>query len=102
MKNEAKQFERKVNDDKNKNYPNGGDGMFFYHKKTKHPAKQISHTENTWTNIRYTHNPNNFSNYKIDESLSTKDRIVYYHKSMFIDSIYTRGRPYKMQKKKRC
>ena len=21
------------------NYPNGGDGMFFYHKKTVHPAK---------------------------------------------------------------
>lgn len=26
-------------------YKNGGDGMFFYHKKTRHPAKQISHAE---------------------------------------------------------
>ena len=84
-----------------KDYPNGGDGMFFYHKKTKHPAKQISHTEKTWTNYRYTHNPNNFKNYRKDESLSTKDNPVYYHKLKYVDSIYTRGLPYKIKNKKR-
>ena len=54
-------------------YPKGGDGMFFYHKKTKHPAKQMSHTEKTWANRRYTHKPNNMSNYIEDKELSTYD-----------------------------
>ncbi len=81
-------------------YPNGGDGMFFFHKKTKHPAKQISHTEKTWTNLRYTHSPNNLSNYVVDEELSTKEYLVYHHKSLFVDSIYTRGYPYKIKKKR--
>lgn len=85
----------------NYDYPDGGDGMFFFHKKTKHPAMQISHTEKTWTNRRYTHSPNNLSNYIIDNALSTDEDPVYYHKSSFTDSICTRGRPYKMQKKKR-
>lgn len=76
-----------------KNYPNGGDGMFFFHKKTHHPVKQISHTEKTWTNRRYTHSPNNMNNYRKDEELSTKDELIYYHKSLFVDTIYTRGRP---------
>ena len=79
-------------------YPNGGDGMFFYHKVAKHPAKQISHTDKTWTNIRYTHKPNNMKNYRLDEDLSTEDCPVYYHKSVFVDKLYTRGRPYKMKK----
>lgn len=86
---------------KNYEYPKGGDGMFFYHKKTKHPAKQMSHTEKTWTNRRYTHKPNNMSNYIEDKELSTYDSPIYYYKSLFIDSIYTRGRPYKIKKKKR-
>ena len=64
-----------------KKYPNGGDGMFFYHKKTKHPAKQISHTEKTWTNKRYTHHPNRLNNYKIDEELSTSEEIIYFQKT---------------------
>lgn len=83
---------------KTKHYPNGGDGLFFYHKKTKHPAKQIAHTEKTWTNRRYTHSPNNLSNYKLDNELSTEDTPVHYHKSLFVDSIYTRGPIFKMKK----
>lgn len=79
-------------------YINGGDGMFFFHKLTKHPAKQISHTDKTWTNRRYTHSPNNMSNYIKDDELSTEESIVYYHKSLFTDKIYTRGRPYKIKK----
>ena len=82
-------------------YPNGGDGMFFYHKKTKHPAKQISHTRKTWTNRRYTHSPNNLSNYKLDESLSIEDDLIYYQKTDFEDKIYTRGRPFNIKNKKR-
>ena len=86
-------------------YPNGGDGMFFYHKATGHPAKQISHTNKTWTNIRYTHSPNNLKNYVKDENLSTTGISVYYHKSIFTDTIYKRGRLYDMdqyiKKKKR-
>ena len=81
-------------------YPNGGDGLFFYHKKTKHPAKQLSHSDKTWTNQRYTHSPNNLKNYRVDEDLSTLDEIIYYQKTIFIDSIYTRGRPYSFKKKK--
>ena len=87
-----------------KEYPGGGDGMFFYHKSTKHPAKQIAHTDKTWTNIRYTHSPNNLKNYVIDKSLSTSDDIIYYHKCIFVDLIYKRGRPFNMsqyQKKKK-
>ena len=88
------------------NYPNGGDGMFFFHKSTGHPAKQLAHSGKTWTNRRYTHSPNNLSNYHLDEELSEKDNVIYYHKSIFIDSIYKRGRPYDMsqyskKKKKR-
>ena len=83
------------------NYPKGGDGMFFYHKKTKHPAKQISHTKTTWTNRRYTHNPNNKNNYLIDHELSTENERMYYHKSLFEDTIYTRGKPYNKINKKR-
>ena len=90
---------------KRREYPNGGDEMFFYHKATRHPAKQLAHTSKTWTNRRYTHSPNNLSNYKLDESLSTDDNPVYYHKSTFVDTIYKRGRPYDMsqyrKKKKR-
>ena len=84
-----------------KEYPNGGDGMFFYHKKTGHPAMQISHTETTWTNRRYTHNPNNLKNYILDEEMSTEDEKVYYHKSLFTDNIYTRGRTLNIRKKRR-
>ena len=84
-----------------KAYPNGGDGMFFYHKKTKHPAKQISHTKTTWTNRRYTHNPNNLSNYELDPETSIDGQNSYYHKSLFIDNIGTRGLPYKIKNKKR-
>ncbi len=83
-----------------KEYPNGGDGMFFYHKKTGHPAKQISHTATTWTNRRYTHSPNNMKNYRKDEELSNENEMVYYHKSLFVDKIYTRGRPLNVQKKR--
>ena len=89
---------------RNTDYPNGGDGMFFYHKKTKHPAKQISHTDKTWSNLRYTHSPNNLNNYIKDEELSTENNPVYYQKTIFTDTIYTRGYPYKalnLQKKKR-
>ena len=86
---------------KNKQYPNGGDGMFFYHKKTKHPAKQIAHDKKTWSNKRYTHSPNNSSNYTEDLEYSTPENPVYYHKSTFVDSIYTTGGVYKMKKKKR-
>ena len=92
---------RKKRRKQNTDYPNGGDEMFFFHKLTNHPAKQISHTEKTWTNKRYTHNPNNYKNYCLDEELSTNDKPVYYHKSLFTDKIYTRGRPYKIKKKKR-
>jgi len=81
-------------------YPNGGDGMFFYHKLTKHPAKQISHTAKTWTNRRYTHNPNNLNNYKKDEELSTPDNEIFYQKTDFTDRIFTRGQPYKIKKKR--
>ena len=84
-----------------KDYPYGGDGMFFYHKKTKHPAKQISHTERTWTNRRYTQRPNNMSNYRIDYGLSTKELPVYFHKTLFTDLIYTRGRPLNIKNKKK-
>ena len=83
------------------NYPNGGDDMFFYHKKTKHPAKQISHTIKTWSNRRYTHNPNRPNDYDIDKELSDDSIVVYKTKNIFVDSIYTRGRPYKIKKKKR-
>ena len=87
---------KKTKDD----YPNGGDGMFFFHKKTRHPALQISHTDTTWTNRRYTHNPNSLKNYVLDESLSTPEKPVYYQKTLFTDSIYTRGKPYKIKKAK--
>ncbi len=83
-----------------KDYPNGGDGMFFYHKLTKHPAKQIAHTLSTWTNRRYTHHPNNLSNYRLDIELSSEDEQIYYHKTIFIDKIFTRGLPYRIKKKK--
>ena len=92
---------RKKKRKQNIDYPNGGDGMFFFHKLTKHPAKQISHTEKTWTNKRYTHHPNNPKNYVKDEELSTDDESIYYHKSTFTDRMYTRGRPYEIKKKKR-
>lgn len=82
------------------NYPNGGDGMFFFHKKTGHPAEQLSHTEKTWTNRRYTHSPNNMSNYVLDKSKSSNGINVFYHKSIFTDSIYTRGKPYSMNQYK--
>ena len=95
----------KNNEEKKRNikeYPNGGDGMFFYHKKTGHPALQISHTETTWVNRRYTHNPNNLSNYIKDEEMSTDDKPVYYQKTVFVDKLQTRGRPYdKINKKKK-
>ena len=83
------------------NYPNGGDGMFFYHKKTGHPALQIAHTETTWTNRRYTHHPNKMKNYILDSDLSTPDEPIYYHKSIFTDTIYSRGRPYLIKEKKK-
>ena len=88
-----------------KEYPNGGDGMFFYHKSTGHPAKQLSHTEKEWTNLRYTHSPNNLKNYCLDEELSEPGYKVYYNKTIFKDTICKRGRPYDMtqykKKKKR-
>jgi len=83
------------------NYPNGGDDMFFYHKKTKHPAKQLQHTKKTWTNKRYTHSPNRLKDYEEDIEYSTPEEPVYKTKLSFTDSIYTRGKPYKMKKKKR-
>ena len=90
---------------RNYKYPNGGDGMFFYHKSTGHPAKQLSHSNKKWVNRRYTHSPNNIKNYRLDKTLSTSEVNVYYHKSLFEDSIYKRGRPYNMlfynKKKKR-
>ena len=87
---------------KKKTYPNGGDGMFFYHKKTKHPALQVGHSEKTWINRRYIHTPNNIKNYILDNSLPDIDGPMYYHKSLFEDNIYTRGRPYsKINKKKK-
>lgn len=85
---------------RNKKYPNGGDGMFFYHKKTKHPAKQIRHSNKTWTNKCYTHSPNNISNYCIGNELSNDTEKIYCLKSTFIDSIYTRGMPYRKLNKK--
>ena len=84
-----------------KDYPNGGDNMFFYHKKTKQPAKQISHTIKTWTNKRYTHKPSRVNDYEEDYEYSTQEAPVYYTKKSYTDSIYTRGRPYRMKKKKR-
>ena len=82
-------------------YPNGGDGMFFYHKKTKHPAKQLAHSDKKWTNKRYTHNPNRPNCYELDNDYSTDEFPVYRTKKAYVDSIYTRGRPYDMKKKKR-
>lgn len=97
----AKKFRSK----RKREFPNGGDGMFFFHKSTKHPAKQITHTNKTWTNFRYTHSPNKPHDYLRDESLSTKECPVYYRKHATTDSIYKRGRPYDMsqynKKKKR-
>lgn len=84
-----------------RDYKNGGDGMFFYHKKTRHPAKQISHTKKTWSNKRYTHSPNRIKDYEIDEELSENYEIVYATKKIFTDDIRTRGYPYKMKNKKR-
>ena len=84
-----------------RDYPNGGDNMFFYHKSTGHPAKQLAHTLKTWTNRRYTHSPNNLKNYILDESLSTTEDPVYYHKTIFVDTIYKRGRPYDMSQYKK-
>ena len=84
--------------------PNGGDGMFFFHKKTGHPAMQISHTNKTWSNRRYTHTPNRIKDYDFDEELSDDENLVYKTKIVFTDSIYTRGHPYNMnsyKKKKR-
>ena len=78
----------KNNRKRNREYLNGGDGMFFYHKLTKHPAKQLAHTNKTWTNRRYTHSPNNMNNYLIDEELSTPEDIIYYHKTIFVDRIF--------------
>lgn len=89
---------------KYKQYPNGGDGMVFYHKSTGHPAKQISHTKKTWSNRRYTHSPNNLNNYEKDNEYSTEGCAVYITKATFINNIYTRGHPYNMKsckKKKR-
>ena len=91
---------RKNNRTHVRQYPNGGDGMFFYHKSTGHPAKQISHTEKTWSNRRYTHSPNNMNNYRLDVELSTPEEKIYYHKSIFTDSIYKRGRVFDMSKYK--
>ena len=82
-------------------FPKGGDGMFFYHKKTKHPAKQIAHTEKTWANKRLTHNPNRMKNYVYDDSTSTKENPSYITKLTFVDTIYTRGQPYNMNKYKK-
>ena len=76
----------------------------FFIKKTCHPAKQINHTDKTWTNVRYTHSPNRIKNYEIDIELSSNNNIVYRTKTLFIDTIYTRGKPYDMKsfkKKKR-
>ena len=92
---------RNKNRKRSREYPNGGDGMFFYHKSTGHPAKQISHTDKTWTNRRYTHSPNNMNNYRLDEELSTPEEKVYYHKTIFTDKIYTRGQPFDIKKKKK-
>lgn len=72
--------------------------MFFYHKKIKHPAKQLSHTDETWTNKRYTHHPNRPGCFEEDAELSTENEPVYRTKKAYIDSIYTRGNPYKMKK----
>lgn len=83
-----------------KEYPNGGDDMFFYHKKIKHPAKQLSHTDETWTNKRYTHHPNRPGCFEEDAELSTENEPVYRTKKAYVDSIYTRGNPYKMKKKR--
>ena len=82
-------------------YPNGGDGMFFFHKSTKHPAKQLSHTEKTWSNRRYTHSPNRLSNYRLDEELSTPGNNIYYQKTIFTDSLFKRGRPFNMSRYKK-
>ena len=92
---------KKKKKDLSQKYKNGGDEMFFFHKKTRHPAKQIAHSEKTWTNKRYTHTPNRLKDYEEDKTLSTKEDPVYATKISFIDPIYTRGRPYRMKKKKR-
>ena len=92
---------KRINYDK---LPNGGDEMFFFHKKTGHPAKQIAHTQKTWSNRRYTHTPNRLKDYELDEDLSEDEEPVYKTKLVFIDSIYTRGHPFNMKtfkKKKR-
>ena len=88
---------------KKKYYPNEGDGLFFFHKKTGHPALQISHTDKTWSNRRYTHHPNRLKDYESDPTLSTEDNPVYLTKKIFTDSIYTRGHLFNMKsyKKKR-
>ena len=86
---------------RNTNYPAGGDGMFFYHKKTGHPAKQVAHTDKTWSNIRYTHSPNKMKDYVYDETTSAIDNPSYMTKIIFVDVIYTRGRPYNMNKYKK-
>lgn len=80
---------------------NGGDGMFFYHKKTKHPAKQLSHTEKTWTNRRYTHSPNRIKDYILDTDDFLPEEEVYKTKKLFVDSIYTRGHPYNVFKRRK-
>ena len=87
---------------KNIVYTNGGDEMFFYHKKTGHPAKQLSHTKKTWTNRRYTHSPNRIKDYELDFDDFNEEDGIYKTKRVFIDIIYTRGRIYDMtQYKKR-
>ena len=89
---------------KYKKYPNGGDGMVFYHKSTGHPAKQVAHDEKTWSNRRYTHNPISLKDYEQDSEYSNDEFVVYITKATFINKIYTRGHPYNMKsykKKKR-
>ena len=86
---------------KKQKYKNGGDGMFFYHKKTKHPAKQLAHSDKTWTNKRYTHAPNRMNDYEIDEEYSTEDYPSYKTKKKHVDTIYTRGKPYNMNSYKK-
>lgn len=84
-----------------KKYLNGGDGVFFFHKKTGHPALQISHTDKTWSNRRCTHHPNRLKDYELEPNLSNEDNPVYLTKRVFIDSIYTRGNPYNVKKQKK-
>ena len=85
---------RKKNKKRFSRYPNGGDGMFFYHKKTGHPAKQLAHTEKTWTNRRYTHSPNRPKDYELDLDDFLLSDGVYKTKAIFVDIIYTRGREF--------